>query len=133
MKFYVKVDFMKCHSCQNEVDWARCRCGEGRGGHPLEQGHVFTPMGCQCLRTFQYPKATVAPDGRGKDRQYVGIYRNGPKWIAMINVNNTTLHLGTYETPREAALARDQYIRTHKLHHKLNFPPHERRPHELLS
>ena len=93
-------------------------CGDGRSGHPLVQGHIFIPTGCTCSRSYLYPKTTSRPDGRGQDRAYIGVYRNGGKWEARISGH----YLGAFTTARYAAAVRDEWILTHGLPHPLAFP-----------
>ncbi len=41
-----------CQGCSQEIDPNTCGCGQTRDdhGHPLNVGHSFIPMGCDCLR-----------------------------------------------------------------------------------
>jgi len=54
---------------------------------------------------------------------YTGVYKNGERFIAQIYVDRKTKSLGTYDTPKEAALAFDRAVIQHRLpSSKLNFP-----------
>ena len=54
---------------------------------------------------------------------YTGVYKRGKMFRADIRVNGKKRHLGTYDTPKEAALAYDRAVVQHKLSSsKLNFP-----------
>ena len=54
---------------------------------------------------------------------YTGVFKSGKKFIAMIGVDGKKNYLGTYDTPKEAALAFDRAVIQHKLSSsKLNFP-----------
>lgn len=55
---------------------------------------------------------------------YKGVGAVGEKWRARIKVGTLgEVHLGTFDTPLEAALVYDNYILANKLEHTLNFPP----------
>jgi hypothetical protein len=54
---------------------------------------------------------------------YNGVYKTGKRFIAQISIGGKQKSLGTYATPKEAALAFDQAIIQHKLSSsRLNFP-----------
>jgi hypothetical protein len=54
---------------------------------------------------------------------YTGVYKSGKRFKAQIRVNGKKKYLGTYETPKEAALAFDRAVVQYKLSSsKLNFP-----------
>lgn len=46
-------DLGVCSGCDNEVDYTTCGCGDSRIGHgnPMDVGHSFVPLGCDCLRS----------------------------------------------------------------------------------
>lgn len=52
---------------------------------------------------------------------YRGAYKKGDRWAAQITVDSKTIHLGTFDTPKEAALAYDAYVIENKLEHTMNF------------
>jgi hypothetical protein len=54
---------------------------------------------------------------------YTGVSKSGKKFKAVIGVDHKQKYLGTYGTPKEAALAFDRAVVQHKLpSSKLNFP-----------
>ncbi len=52
---------------------------------------------------------------------YRGITKHGKKWQARIGVDKKHIHLGTFETDIEAAIAYDEYVIRNKLEHTINF------------
>jgi hypothetical protein len=54
---------------------------------------------------------------------YTGVIKmkNG-KWQAGIQIDNKQKHLGVFDDPKEAALARDTFIIVYGLPHRRNFP-----------
>ena len=54
---------------------------------------------------------------------YTGVYKRGKRFEAQITIYPKQKHLGTYDTPKEAALAYDRAVVQHKLpSSKLNYP-----------
>ena len=54
---------------------------------------------------------------------YNGVCKNGKRFVARIGIDGKLKHIGTYDTPKEAALAFDRAVILHKLSSsKLNFP-----------
>jgi hypothetical protein len=54
---------------------------------------------------------------------YNGVYKTGKRFIAQIYIDRMKKYLGTYDTPKEAALVYDRAVVQHKLSSsKLNFP-----------
>ncbi len=52
---------------------------------------------------------------------YTGVYKGVyEKWSVQINVNKKRIYIGSFDTPHEAAKARNEYIVEHKLLHTLN-------------
>ena len=43
---------------------------------------------------------------------YIGVRRMGKRWQARARVSGTLHHLGTFDTPEDAAIARDEWWRT---------------------
>lgn len=52
---------------------------------------------------------------------FVGISSRGDKWLTQVSVNGKQTVVGLYNTPKEAAQARDEYIIDHNLLNKMNF------------
>ena len=46
--------------------------------------------------------------------------KNINRWIASININNKKIHIGTFKTVEEGAMAYDKYIIEHNLEHTRN-------------
>jgi hypothetical protein len=54
---------------------------------------------------------------------YTGVSKNGKRFKAQINIDRKTKYIGTYDTPKEAALAFDRAVVQHKhTSSKLNYP-----------
>ena len=54
---------------------------------------------------------------------YNGVYKNKKRFQARIKIDRKLKSLGTYDTPKEAALAYDRAVVQHKLpSSKLNYP-----------
>ena len=53
---------------------------------------------------------------------YIGVSKVGKRFVERIYFDNKAKSLGTYDTPKEAALAYDHAVVQHKLSSKLNFP-----------
>jgi hypothetical protein len=54
---------------------------------------------------------------------YTGVYKSGKRFKAQISIDGKNRNLGSYDTPKEAALAFDRAVIQHKLSSsKLNFP-----------
>ena len=54
---------------------------------------------------------------------YTGVQKRGKRFRADIKIDRERRHLGSYDTPKEAALAYDRAVVQHKLSSsKLNFP-----------
>jgi hypothetical protein len=54
---------------------------------------------------------------------YTGVYKNRKRFTAQIKIDRKQKYLGSYDTPKEAALAYDRAVVQHKLSSsKLNFP-----------
>jgi len=72
--------------------------------------------------------ATKAQDTRNRTKQsnntsgYIGVYSTQGRWLASITFNGKQMHIGYYDTPEEAARARDnEAIRLHGEFASLNF------------
>jgi hypothetical protein len=62
----------------------------------------------------------------GKSSPYVGVRPHGAKWRARITVHGQNLFLGDFDTPEEAAKARDAAARKyHGAHAWINIPEEE--------
>lgn len=57
---------------------------------------------------------------RGSSK-YIGVYYCDGRWRASIKVNRKAMHVGSYATEEEAALARDAFVRANGLAHTQNF------------
>lgn len=54
---------------------------------------------------------------------YIDVYKSNQKYCACISINDKTFHIGRYETPEQAAIARDQFAyKTSGEFAILNFP-----------
>lgn len=58
---------------------------------------------------------------KGNKSQYIGVSLNKRKWQAYVNYQGKWHGLGVYESEKEAALARDNFVRQNNFPHKLNF------------
>lgn len=92
----------------NEKALARCA-----------SGHYKTAGGFLWSKTQNPPKYEKIVTKSG----YIGVVRSGKKWIVVIKNNQKVRYAGTYMTPHEAALARNQYIIDNNLNLKLNDIP----------
>lgn len=57
---------------------------------------------------------------------YRCVYSIKNKWIATIGVNKKYIHLGSYNTPEEAALAYNNFVIKNKTFHPLNIIPNDK-------
>lgn len=53
---------------------------------------------------------------------FVGVYLLGGRFLANVSLNKKRIHLGFFESPEMAAVARDKYLIEHNSNRKLNFP-----------
>jgi len=54
---------------------------------------------------------------------YIGVSKSGERFVAQIKVNKKQTYLGTYDTPKEAAVAYDQAVIKYNLpKNRLNWP-----------
>jgi len=53
--------------------------------------------------------------------KYLGVSLRGSKWEASIKRSGVAYYVGTFDTELEAAIARDDFIKTNNWPHKLNF------------
>jgi len=44
-----------------------------------------------------------------------GIYKQRQKWVAQVRVDDKVIYIGTFDTPRKAAITWDKYVRNHRL------------------
>lgn len=61
----------------------------------------------------------------GKSSQYFGVYLSNKKynyWSTRIKEDGVFIHIGTYKTELDAAIAYDKYVIEHNLNRPLNFP-----------
>jgi hypothetical protein len=66
---------------------------------------------------------------RRSNTGYRGAYKNGDRYHAQITLNNKRIYLGSYATPEEAAIARDNAARLyHGEFAVLNFPDEDGTP-----
>jgi hypothetical protein len=83
--------------------------------------------GLNCRRSnirVSTPSLNTANAGkRPGSNPYKGVLKRGSRWIARIKVNYTSRHLGTFDTPEEAARAYDRAaVETFGEFARLNFP-----------
>lgn len=57
----------------------------------------------------------------GKTSQYIGVAPNKSGWQAYVNFKGTRNYLGTFPSEIDAAKARDAFVISQRLPHKLNF------------
>jgi hypothetical protein len=79
----------------------------------------YTPQNCYwACNTIQ---ACNKRKRDGKTSKFIGVASNKQNWQAYIDYKGVRTNLGTYSTPEEAALIRDNYVKEHDYPHKLNF------------
>lgn len=57
----------------------------------------------------------------GKTSAFIGVAPNRDRWQAYVDYKGKRINLGTYDSTQEAAVVRDDYVKTNNLPHKLNF------------
>ncbi len=80
----------------------------------------YDPLNCR------WTTKTVQARNRKKTKNsigYIGVRpnTNSTRYSAKIYVNNKHVYIGTYDTKKEAAMARDNYIISNGYEHTLNF------------
>ena len=53
---------------------------------------------------------------------YIGVRKRSGRYSAGIEYNTRWFSLGNYETAREAAIVRDEFVINYRLDRELNFP-----------
>jgi len=86
-----------------------CKCGNSKiaNHYRLLNGQVKS---CGCIR--KQPKRSKKPR---TDGSYIGVYNQGSKWVARIHHNGVKTIIGFFSTQGKAVLARNEYIREHRL------------------
>ena len=81
----------------------------------------YEPSNCRCttLLIQKQNRGTFKNNTSG----YSGVNWNKKrkKWQVRIQIDNKRIPLGFFNTAKEGAIARDEYITRHKLEHTLNF------------
>lgn len=72
-----------------------------------------------CWWTTAINQMRNAKHGKTYYSKYIGVcfFKRTGRWVAYINVNKKRVHLGYHDTALDAAIARDDYIRSHNLKH----------------
>uniref|UniRef100_A0A7S3NFF3 AP2/ERF domain-containing protein n=1 Tax=Euplotes harpa TaxID=151035 RepID=A0A7S3NFF3_9SPIT len=52
-------------------------------------------------------KSAVGPTASRRRSQYIGVFKNGANWQALITINKRKVYIGTYATELQAARAFD--------------------------
>jgi len=53
---------------------------------------------------------------------YLGVVKNkNNRFVSSVSINNKTINIGSFDTAKEGALARDLYLVQNNLQHKMNF------------
>lgn len=86
-----------------------CKCGNSKIAqhYRLLEGQVKS---CGCIR--KQPKKSLQPR---TDGTYIGVYQSRKNWIARIHHDGNKIAIGSFPTQKEAVLARNKYIRKHRL------------------
>lgn len=74
------------------------------------------PADCENGRTA--PQRILAP---AKKSRFNGVKKDGKRWRAIINVENKTISIGSFDVEEDAARAFDAYVIEHGLHRRTNF------------
>ena len=84
----------------------------------------YTPLNCRWVSKKIQARNTRLVRSTNKSG-FKGVSKLNKKWLAKIGVNHKSIHLGCFDTPKEAALAYDNYVIKHSLEHSINFSKHE--------
>ena len=95
-------------SYATEIEAARAYDARAR-----EMGNLFS---------LNFPTDDELKLTRKGESQYCGVGRRSKKWLASISIDRKSVHIGTYDTEMEAALAFDARARVEGRWRSLNFP-----------
>jgi hypothetical protein len=90
------------------VEYVERELGPRPDGHTFDRIDVngnYEPKNCRWATQSQQNANKRAS---GKIPAYKGVYPAGQKWTAKIGTKGRSRHLGTYETPEDAAMAYDR-------------------------
>lgn len=119
--------------CQNKATWNYSRYG-GRGIAFCDEWNFFSnfirdmgkrpskkhqldridPNGQYCKNNCRWTTPQTNAANRPRYTDKLGAYKRGSKYVSKIGINNTVIHLGTYESKEDA---QDIYIKTFKEWH----------------